>query len=86
MGVWVKILLYGEMDMDDPTAEIIYDFIRAYIQEYQISPSQREIAEGCYMTHGNVARYLKKLEAQGRIKRYPHISRGIGLVNNDGNS
>lgn len=66
--------------MDDPTAEIIYAFIRAYIQEYKISPSLREIAEGCYMTHGNVGRYLKKLEAQGRIKRYPNISRGIRLV------
>ncbi len=69
--------------MDDPTAEIIYDFIRAYIREYQISPSQREIAEACFMTVGNVGRYLKKLEAHGRIKRYPNISRGIRLVNGD---
>jgi SOS-response transcriptional repressor LexA len=69
--------------MDDPTAEIIYDFICAYIREYGLSPSQREIAEGCFMSHGNVARYLKKLEVQGRIKHYPNISRGIRLVNGD---
>lgn len=69
--------------MDDPNVEIIYAFICSYIQEYQISPSQRDIAEACYMSHGNVARYLKKLEAQGRIKHYPHISRGIRLVNKD---
>lgn len=71
--------------MDDPTADLIFEFIRAYIREYGLSPSQREIAEGCYMTPGNVGRYLKKLEVQGRIRRYPNISRGISLVNDDGN-
>ena len=60
--------------------ETIYTFIERYIEEHGIPPSQREIAEGCYLVRSAVVRHLDRLEAYGRITRIPNTSRGIRLT------
>lgn len=40
----------------------------------------REIAKGCYISAGNVVRYLDKLEAEGRLIREPRKARGLKLI------
>ena len=65
--------------MNTDTTEAVYHFIVAYIQEHGISPSQREIAEGCYLVRSSVLRHLDKLEAWGRIIRDPNKARSIRL-------
>jgi len=62
------------------TTEQVYNFIRDYIQEYGVSPSQRQIAEGCYLSRGGLIRYLDRLEAQQRILRDTGLARSIRLV------
>lgn len=62
------------------TLETVYDFIADYIQHEGISPSQREIAEGCFITPPTVLRYLDLLEAQNRIHRIRGVARSIHLV------
>jgi len=69
------------MSRDRTTADIVYDFIRHYIETHdQLSPSIREIAEGCYMGLSTAAYYVRVLQSQGRIKRERHIARSIRLV------
>lgn len=62
------------------TLEVVFDFITDYIQREGISPSQREIARGCFITPPTVLRYLDLLEAQNRIHRVRGVARGIHLV------
>ncbi len=60
--------------------EEVYRFVCGFISEHDVSPSLQEIAEGCYMSRGNVSRYLDKLEVQRRIKRMPGTARSIALL------
>lgn len=69
--------------MDTEILEAIYIFIRDYIHQHGYAPSIREVAGACYMTPGNVHRYLDRLEARGRITRQAGVARSIRLV--DGN-
>ena len=66
--------------MANPTTEMIYQFIRTYIEQHGYSPSQREIADGCYISLGSVYNHLIRLEIQGRIYRDPGKSRSIHIV------
>jgi len=66
--------------MYNPMTEAIYAFIECYIKEQGIPPSQREIAEGCYLVRSAVIRHLDRLEAYGRITRIHNTSRGIRLT------
>ena len=61
----------------------IYTFIRSYIAQHGYSPSVREIACACYASVGTVARYLDKLEAQGRITRVPGQPRTTRLTGDE---
>ncbi|MBL8131797.1 MAG: helix-turn-helix domain-containing protein [Anaerolineae bacterium] len=45
-----------------------------------MSPSLREIADGCHYHRSTVDRYLLMLEMQGRVKRDAHRARSIRLV------
>lgn len=65
--------------MNTDTTEVVYRFIVEYIEMHGISPSQREIAEGCYLVRSSVLRYLDRLEAWGRILRDPNKARSIRL-------
>lgn len=66
--------------MHNPTSEAIYEFIVIYIEEHEYPPTMREIAKGCYISAGNVVRYLDKLEAEGRLIREPRKARGLKLI------
>ena len=66
--------------MHHSTTDAVYEFIRRYIAEQGLPPSQREIAEGCYIARSAVVRHLDKLEARGQIALVPGRSRGIRLL------
>lgn len=71
--------------MDTEILESMYTFIREYIHRHGYAPSIRDIAGACYMTPGNVHRYLDRLEARGRITRQAGVARSIRLVEDDKN-
>jgi DNA-binding MarR family transcriptional regulator len=66
--------------MSDDMTEKVYDFICAYMQEQNCSPSQRDIAEGCYMALSGIQRHLDRLEAWGWIKRQEGRARSISIT------
>ncbi len=66
--------------MQSQTTESVFTFIEAYIAQEGIAPSQREIAEACYLAPSAVLRHLDRLEAWGRIARLPNKARSIRLV------
>jgi DNA-binding MarR family transcriptional regulator len=60
--------------------DTVYAFICRYIRESGgLSPSQREISDGCFVSKGAVSRYLDRLEMQGRIVREEGKARTIRL-------
>ena len=67
--------------MPDDTIERVYRFISDYLQQHRgLSPSQREIAEGCFINVAYVSRYLDVLEARGRLERERGRARSIRLI------
>jgi repressor LexA len=67
------------MDITEPE-RIVLQFICDFWQTHGYSPTLREISEGCYMSSGNVYRFLDKLEVRGCIRREPNIARSIVIV------
>ena len=66
--------------MSSDTTERVYRFIVDYIAAHDgLSPSQREIAEGCYIVRSAVLRHLDRLEAWGRSLREPGKARSIRI-------
>jgi len=69
--------------MQNDTTESVYRFITEYMNTHEgLAPSQREIAEGCYIARSAVVRHLDKLEAWGRIRHEPNKARSIRLPKN----
>ncbi|NWG17529.1 MAG: MarR family transcriptional regulator [Chloroflexi bacterium] len=66
--------------INEPILEMMYAFICNYIREKGFAPSIRDIARGCYMTPGNVHRYLDRLEGKRLITRQPGVARSIRLA------
>lgn len=66
--------------MQIATTEAVFTFIEGYIAKEGIAPSQREIAEACYLAPSAVPRHLDRLEAWGRIARLPNKARSIRLI------
>jgi len=62
------------------TTDQIHTFIRAYRAQHGNSPSQREIAQGCFLSRPAIIRHLDRLEMQGKIRREPGKARGIQLI------
>ena len=63
----------------------ILDFIRQFMRDHSYPPSVREIGDGVEITSTSVVDYnLKVLAKRGYIRRDPDISRGIELLDNDG--
>ncbi len=58
----------------------VYEFIKHFIKERGFPPSQREIAEGCFMARSSVQRHLDVLEAKGLIEREIGIARSLSLT------
>lgn len=72
-----KILLPEE-------TERVYDFIVEYIRTHHgLSPTQDEIANGCFMSRSSVQRHLPFLHASGRIELTPGAKRSIWLPPED---
>jgi SOS-response transcriptional repressor LexA len=56
------------MSDDNPTRDQVFEFIVEYKREHDgISPSVREIAEGCVLSESTVKYHLLKLENERRI-------------------
>lgn len=64
--------------------QTVYDFIAAFIDEHNgLSPTLREIADGCYLSRTAIMRYIDLLEARGYILRDFNIPRSIRLTRPD---
>ena len=67
--------------MDHSTTEQVYAFIQTYTEDHPgLSPSQREIAQACFLSQPAVIRHLDRLEQQGRIQREPGQARSIRII------
>ena len=60
--------------------------IITYVDNYQannggLSPTVREIADGCYISNGQAMRCLDFLQAQGKLTRQAGKARSVRLVN-----
>jgi DNA-binding MarR family transcriptional regulator len=61
--------------------EKVYEFIKQYIADNGgRPPTQREIADGCYIARSSVQRHLDILDARGLIVREMGMARGLTLV------
>jgi len=59
----------------------ILDFIASFQQQHGYPPTIREIGQAVGISSTSVVDYnLKVLERQGRLKRDPEVSRGLGLA------
>lgn len=58
----------------------VYDFICDYFTQFGISPTQQEIAIGCYLSRTTLSRYLLTLELRGRIERQDNKPRSIRIM------
>jgi DNA-binding MarR family transcriptional regulator len=66
--------------MQNETTEAVYHFIVTYMEAHDgLAPSQREIAEACYIARSAVIRHIDRLEAWGRIIRDLNKARSIRL-------
>ena len=68
------------MPRSHETTRQIFDFIRDYYEQHSYGPSQREMAEACYIVRSGVIRHLDRLEAWGCIIRKPGSARSITLT------
>jgi len=63
----------------------ILEFIRQFVRDHAYPPSVREIGDGVGITSTSVVDYnLRVLAKRGYIRRDPDISRGIEILDNDG--
>ncbi|HVB96240.1 MAG TPA: transcriptional repressor LexA [Chloroflexota bacterium] len=63
----------------------ILEFIRHFVRDHSYPPSVREIGDGVGITSTSVVDYnLRVLAKRGYIRRDPDISRGIEILDNDG--
>jgi DNA-binding MarR family transcriptional regulator len=60
--------------------EPIFQFICTFIQSRTVSPTLKEIADGCFVSVNTVVYHLDKLEKRGRISRQPGKHRNIRLL------
>lgn len=68
-------------DLNEKQSKII-SFIQDYYNEFGISPTVREIQNGCNITSTSVVDYnLKALKNKGYLDKRPDISRAIKLNN-----
>jgi repressor LexA len=70
-------------DCIQATTDQIFRFIREFKATHGYPPSQREIAQACFLSRPAIVRHLDRLEIQGKIRREPGKARGIQLVDDD---
>jgi DNA-binding MarR family transcriptional regulator len=66
--------------MHQQTTTSVYVFIWKYNQEHGFPPTQREIADACYLAQSSVSRHLDKLAKWGWISREDGKARGLRLL------
>ncbi|MEM6282481.1 MAG: MarR family transcriptional regulator [Chloroflexota bacterium] len=71
-----------ELDSMDTTRRL-YCFIKHYFAAHKISPTQREMADGCYVSAGTITRHLDRLQMFGLIEREPGLPRSVSLTDAD---
>jgi repressor LexA len=59
--------------------DVIYAYIKAYIEQHGYPPTIRNIATACHMGRTTVHYYLEKLEDWGWIEREPGQARSLNL-------
>lgn len=65
----------------NPRVDAVMNFIVAYKTQHGISPSVREIMEGCNLPSTSITNYyIDKLIKMGKITHTPGTSRGIEVV------
>lgn len=74
------------MGQANQTTERIYQYIKAYIEGQEISPTVDEIAAACELSKSTVSYHLDKLEAEARIARQWYKARSIRLTETAVNS
>lgn len=63
------------------TRQKIYNFIRAYWEEYNLSPSMREIMDGCGISSTSIVyHHILILRKEGIVDFRPKSNRTIVLV------
>ncbi len=61
--------------------QVIYEFLRSFVEEKDYPPSIRDIQDGCGISSTSVVDYnLRKLEESGYIRRDREVSRGIEIL------
>jgi hypothetical protein len=63
----------------------LLEAVMTYIADYRaandgLSPTVREIADGCYISNGQAIRCLDFLQAQGKLTRQAGKARSIRLI------
>jgi DNA-binding MarR family transcriptional regulator len=66
--------------MRHQTTQAVYRFLYSYYEEHGFSPTQDEIAAGCYLARTSVVRHLDKLTVWGWISRETNKARSICLL------
>ena len=74
----------GSDSKSSKSIDRVYNYIRKYIRENNISPSVRDICSGVGLkSTSSVHSYLKQLDQLGKIEYRPGIRRAIILKNTD---
>ena len=69
------------------TSDIVFEYVRDYIDQHGYPPSMRNIADACQLSTTAVRYNLDKLEAWGWLTREPHLARSLRiLTRRDGHS
>jgi repressor LexA len=69
-----------------PREKEVYKFIKNFIRERGIPPTNREIGEHFKIAPKNAFKYITILEKKGYIKRERKISRGLSVTDSDASS
>jgi len=66
--------------MNDKT-DLVYSYVRTYINENGIAPTHREIVAGTGLSSTSiVAAHIQRLVSNGKLEQISSIARGLRLV------
>ncbi len=68
------------MHAEQLTCELVFEYVRGYIEQQGYPPTMRDIARACQLSPGAVLYNLDKLEAWGWLTRQPHAARSLRIL------
>jgi repressor LexA len=68
------------MQADRLSSDLVFQYVRDYIEQHGYPPSMRNIAQDCQMSVSTVCYNLDKLEAWGWLTRQPHMPRSLRIL------